>query len=168
MNCIKCEELISDYLEGALDTQTSQDMETHLLSCAGCTELLAGVREVLAWGKTFPAYEPQPWLATRIIAATPQVIRETWLDPLLAAARWLIEPRTAMALFTATLVLGWLGSLAGVNNSQIAAFVREPSALYYQAEGFVNRAYGDAVQRYYRMPVIARIQLELERMREIS
>ena len=36
--------------------------------------------------------------------------------------------------------------------------VQNPSSIYYRAEGFLNRAYGDAVQRYYKTPLVAQIQ----------
>lgn len=166
MTCIQCEELISDYLEGALDARESNSMEKHFAECAACNELMSGVREVIAWGKAFPVHEAQPWLAHRIVANTPQVVRETWLDVLLGVGRWLIEPRTAMAIFTATLVLGWLGSRAGVNVR--FSDIQDPGAIYYRAEGYLNRAYGDAVQRYYKTPLVAEIQFQLERLREIS
>ena len=167
MNCIRCEERISDYLDCALDVRESSAMDLHFAACPACTELLSGVRDVIAWGRTFPAADPSPWLAQRIVAATPQVVRETWLDTLTSMGRWILEPRTAMGIFTATLVLSWLGSLAGVD-IQVRDVVRDPGRIYYQAEGFLNRAYGEAVQRYYKTPLISQIQFQLERLREIS
>ena len=167
MNCIECEELISDYLEGALGSGVHEAMELHLSQCNACGEIMTGVREVIAWGRSFPVHEPQPWLADRIIANTPHVVRETWSDIAAGVARWFLEPRTAMAIFTATLVLGWLGSLAGVN-VQVGEVVRDPGSIYYRAEGYLNRAYGEAVQRYYTTPLVTEIQFQLERLREIS
>src|SRR5262245_50875352 len=108
MNCREFEARISDYLEGALDIHTRREVEMHLDGCGPCTELLAGVREVMDWGRAFPIYEPAPFLASRIVTATPQVVRETWLDALTALARWCMEPRTAMAFLTASLMLSWL------------------------------------------------------------
>ena len=167
MNCIQCEQRLSDYLEGLLDIREVNAMELHFAACGSCNELLAGVRDVMAWGRTFPVQEAPPWLAVRVVASTPRVVHETWLDAVVGVGRWLIEPRTAMAIFTATLVLSWLGSLAGVN-IPVRDVVQNPSSIYYRAEGFLNRAYGDAVQRYYKTPLVAQIQFQLERLREIS
>ena len=167
MNCIQCEERISDYLDGVLDRSEANAMEMHFAACTACNELVAGVRDVIAWGRTFPVQDAPTWLAVRIVANTPTVVRETWLDTLAGLGRWLIEPRTAMAIFTSTLVLSWLGSLAGVN-IPVRVVVQNPSSIYYRAEGFLNRAYGDAVQRYYKTPLVAEIQFQLERLREIS
>jgi len=88
--------------------------------------------------ETFPAYEAPQWLPSRIVANTPRIARESWIETLRLAWQWLIEPRTAMAVFTATLVLGWLGSLAGISPDW-SAIVRNPSVVYYEGEAAVNR-----------------------------
>src|SRR3989442_12586636 len=115
MNCNHCEERMSDYLENALSAGERHSMELHLQSCLACSELLAGMAEVLAWGKNFSIYEPPAWLAQRIIANTPPLGRETWLDTLASIGRWLIEPRHPMGVFTLMLVFGLLGGLPGIS-----------------------------------------------------
>jgi hypothetical protein len=167
MNCITVEEHLSDYLENALSVSDRIAIDEHLRSCVGCGELLAGMTEVLAWGKAFPIYEPPPWLALRIVSNTQQVARESWADTLGSIWKWIIEPRTAMTVFTAALVLGWLGSIAGISPDW-SAVVRNPSAIYYGAQGAMNRVYGDAVRRYYRSPIVAEIETRIEQLREIS
>jgi hypothetical protein len=168
MNCAHCEEQMSDYLENALAANQRGAVELHLQSCHSCTELLAGMTEVLAWAKTFPVYEAPPWLPTRIIANTPRIERESWLDTITSAGRWIIEPRTAMGLFTATLVLSWLGGLAGISPANLTTVVRDPAAIYYGAQGLINRAYDEAVRSYYRSGVVTQIQTRIEQLREIS
>jgi len=170
MDCTHCEERLSDYLENALSAAERGAMELHLQSCHPCTGLLSGMTEVLAWGRTFPVYEAPAWLPTRIIANTPRLARESWLDTIVAIGRWIIEPRTAMAVFTAALVLSWLGSLAGISptRANLANVVRDPAAIYYGAQGLMNRAYGEAVRTYYRSPLVTQIQSRIEQLREIS
>lgn len=167
MNCAHCEERMSDYLENTLNAADRAVFELHLQSCTACSELLAGMAEVLAWGKTFPVHLAPAWLATRIIANTPRVARESWIDMIASVWKWIIEPRTAMAVFTATLVLGWLGSLAGISPDWTTV-VRNPAAIYYGAQGAMNRAYDEAVRRYYRSPLVSEIQTRIEQLREIS
>jgi anti-sigma factor RsiW len=168
MNCTHCEEQMSDLLENALTANQRSAVELHLQSCSACTELLAGMTEVLAWGKTFPVYQAPVWLPARIIANTPRIERERWLDTIASVGRWIIEPRTAMALFTAVLVLSWMGSLAGISPSGWTTVVRDPASIYYGAQGLVNRAYDEAVRSYYRSPLVTQIQSRLEQLREIS
>src|SRR5436305_15281419 len=115
MNCTQCEERMSDYLENAISVADCIQMDVHLQSCAACSELISGVKGVVAWAEAFPVHDAPAWLASRVVANTPRVARERWIETLGYAWRWLIEPRTAMDLFTSTLVLGGLGSLAGIS-----------------------------------------------------
>jgi hypothetical protein len=167
MNCIHCEERMSDYLENALTAADRAGVELHVQSCAACSELLAGMKDVMAWGKAFPVLEPPAWLAPRIIANTPRIVRESWIDTVASIGKWIIEPRTALAIFTATLVLGWLGSLAGVSPDWAGA-VRNPAVIYYGAQGAANRAYDQAIRKVYRSPLVSEIQTRIEQFREIS
>jgi hypothetical protein len=114
------------------------------------------MREVIAWGKTFPAYDAPAWLPARIVANTPVVARESWLDTLRAIGRWFIEPRTALAIFTTVLVLGWLGNVTGISPDW-GTVVRDPGAIYYQA-----------VRAAYRSPLVTEIQSQIEQLLEIS
>ena len=166
-DCAACEIRMSDYLEEALDPAAQAAMDSHLSACRACSDLLAGMSEVMLWGKDFPVYDAPPWLAGRIIANTPKVVRETWLDTLAAIGRWLIEPRTAMGLLTTVLMVAWLGSLAGIT-PDFAAVVRDPRIVYYNAGDLMNRAYDRAVKTFYRAPLVTEIQSQIERLREIS
>lgn len=160
VNCARCEEWMSDYLERALGTSERTLMDLHLSSCEACTELLAGMSEVLEWGKSFPIYEAPAWLPVRILANTPHVERETWLDTLAGVGRWFMEPRTALGLLTTVLMVGWMGSMSGIS-SEVTSIVRNPSAIYY-------RAYDQAVRGFYRAPLVTEIRSQFERLREIS
>ena len=163
MNCRDCEERMSDYLENAVSVSDRHQIELHLESCATCSELLSGMRDVLSWGESFPVYEAPGWLPSRIVANTPRRLRESWLETLRLAGQWIVQPRTAMVIFTATLVLGWLGSLAGISPDW-AAIVRNPAAVYYQGQATVNCMYQGAVRAYYQSPLAA----EIEQLMEIS
>jgi len=165
--CAQCEELMSDYLEGALAPSMRHAVDLHLSSCDACSELRASMTKVLDWGNTFPVYEAPAWLSSRIIANTPRVERERWIDTIKTVAKWAIAPRFAMGVFTATLVLGWLGNLAGISPDWNTV-VRNPAAIYYEAQGAVNRAYDEAVRRYYRSPLVTGIKTRIEQLREIS
>ena len=47
MECRAAVELMTDYLEGALDGRTEQDFETHLADCAACTAFLGQMRATI-------------------------------------------------------------------------------------------------------------------------
>jgi predicted anti-sigma-YlaC factor YlaD len=167
MKCSTVEELLSDCLENTISVDNRLLVDAHLQSCPACSDLLADMSEIIAWGKSFPVYEAPSWLAARIVANTPRVSRESWLDTLTAVGKWLVEPRTAMAAFTATLVLGWMGSMAGISPDMVRN-VRTPSAIYYGAHSALNRAYDEAVRKYYRSPLVSEIRTRIEQLREIS
>ena len=171
MNCIHCEEQLSAYLEDALDGAERAAVEAHLHSCASCSELLDGVRQVIQWGREFQSPLPASWLPTRIVANTPLVVRITWRDWFAGAWNRISEPRFALALLTSTIVLGWMGSIAGISAPDVAT-LRHPSAVYYRMGGWANRIYGDAVRTYYNSTLVnaiqCQIQTRIEQFRENS
>ena len=59
--CREAVELITDYLEGALDRRDRARLEAHLAACPHCTEYLAQMRKTLdALGRIEPeALDPQ-------------------------------------------------------------------------------------------------------------
>src|SRR5579872_3465659 len=159
MNCNQCEARLSDYLENALTPAERSAMDSHLQACRTCSELLDGMHDVMLWTKDFPVFEVPLWLPSRILANTPRAARETWLDTLTAAARWFIEPRTAMGLLTAVLMIGWLGSAAGISSfAEVVSVAENPAAACYSA-------YDAAVRGFYQAPLVTEIRSEIERFR---
>jgi anti-sigma factor RsiW len=160
MNCLQCEDRLSDYLENTLDPSERSAVELHLHSCSACSELLPGVRSVMEWGRSLQGQLPPPWLSTRIIANTPHTVRITWRDWIRNAWKSALEPRIALSLLTSTLMLGWMGSILGISVADVAMF-RHPSAIYDRLEGWANRKYGDAVRSYYSSPLVNAIQCQI-------
>jgi hypothetical protein len=58
LTCQTIDELLLDYLEGALDEGTNADAEAHLTSCARCTALVADLRRISAQARTLPDLAP--------------------------------------------------------------------------------------------------------------
>jgi len=167
MKCTDCEERLSDYIEGTLGTADQEAMGLHLRSCSSCVDLLAGMKDVLQWGATFPAHSAPDWLAGRIAASTPHILRESWRDTLAGAWRWIAEPHMAMMVFAGVLALGWVANLAGIPTS-VPGIIRNPAAVYYGAESLVNRAYDEAVRSYYRSRIVSEVYCRIEQLREIA
>jgi hypothetical protein len=97
-------------------------------------------------------------------------VRITWKDWMANIWKTVFEPRFALSALTSMLMLGWMGSLAGISAADVA-MVRHPSAIYYRVEGMANRLYGDAVRSYYS-PLVNAIQCQInsriEQFRENS
>jgi hypothetical protein len=156
MNCGQCEELMSDYIDNTLKPSERDVFVLHLRSCGSCAELVTNMKEVMAWGRNFPVYGAPSWLPARIVANTPVVARERWIDTLASIGRWIIEPRTALAIFTTALVVGWLGGTAGISPDW-GTVVRDPRVVYYQV-----------VRAAYRSPLVTEIESRIEQLMEIS
>jgi anti-sigma factor RsiW len=155
LNCANCEERLSDYIEKSLSEAERADVELHLKSCQSCNELVSGMTHVIAAGRDFPIYSPPEWLASRIVANTPPA-RRTLRDRLDTMWQSLGEPRTALAIFTAAIVLGWVGG----------GTVRE--AVFNRAESAVSCAYDHAIRSYYRSPVIIELHAKIDQLMENS
>lgn len=171
MNCAHCEDRLSDYLESALDPSERAAVEMHFQSCSACSDLLQSVQDVMQWGRDLQVPLPPPWLSARIIANTPQVVRVTWKDWAASVWKHVFEPRFALSALTSMLMIGWMGSIAGVSAADVA-MVRHPYAIYYRIEGLANRLYGDALRSYYNSPLVNAIQCQIhsriEQFRENS
>src|SRR6185295_17354914 len=120
-----------------------------------CGDLVSELMQVIAAGRDFPVHVPPAWLATKILANTPKPL-PTFRSRLVAVWQSLGEPRTALAIFTAAIVMGWLGG----------GQVRE--AVFNRAEGVVSCAYDHAIRSYYRSPVVIEIHSRLDQFMENS
>lgn len=172
MNCTNLEARLSDYLDALLPAVEVEAVEAHLVSCDSCRQLHEDMAAVIGWGRNFPVFRAPEWLVSRIIANTPwserktRIERETWMDTFGSIGRWILEPRTAMAVFTATLVFGWISNITGIQ-PRLGDF-RSPTAIYDTAGDLVNEVYDGALRLYYRAPMVTEIQSQIERLREIS
>jgi hypothetical protein len=155
LNCAECEEKLSDYIEQSLGEAERASVERHLHSCRSCGELASGMILVIDAGRDFPIYVPPAWLATRIVANSPPP-RSLLRDRLAAFWQSLGEPRTALAIFTAAIVLGWVGG----------GTVRE--AVFVRAESVVSCAYDHAIRSYYRSPVVIELHAKIDEFMENS
>jgi anti-sigma factor RsiW len=155
LHCTQCEEKLSDYIERSLSEAERGDVDLHLRSCPSCNELVSGMMHVIAAGRDFPMYAPPEWLASRIVANTPPA-RPTLRGRLDTLWQSLGEPRTALAIFTAAIVIGWIGGRT----------VRE--AVFNRAESAVSCAYDHAIRSYYRSPVIIELHAKIDQLMENS
>lgn len=102
MNCLQCENALSDYLEGA----RTGELQAHLDSCAACSNLLADLDFITSQASSFQELEepnPRVWNALELQLRREGLIRE----PELPAARgfffrwrnaWLVPVAAALLL----------------------------------------------------------------------
>lgn len=69
MICRELVELVTAYLEGALDAATRRRFEAHLRECDGCTAYVEQLRTTVALTGRLRAEELDPALRDRLLAA---------------------------------------------------------------------------------------------------
>ena len=177
IRCATVEERLSDLVDGQLPPDEELAVNTHVADCGSCHEMYLNMIAVVRWGREFPVFEAPVWFATRIVANTrpesslPQTVqekRETFLDTLGALGRWILEPRTAMTVFTAVLMLGWMTRIAGVGFDPAA--LSNPGAVYSSVEELADDVYDRSVRLYYDVPhaLFGQIQYRIEQLGEDS
>jgi anti-sigma factor RsiW len=67
--CREVVELVSDYLEGALDAREAARFEAHLTTCDGCTAYLEQMRVTLRLAGRLDAEALDPVFRDRLVAA---------------------------------------------------------------------------------------------------
>ena len=166
MNCTDAEFQMSGYLDGVLSGSEIATLEDHIASCDGCLGLRRSMETVLEWGRQFPEFAPPEWLVTRILANTQEIKRETWWNTVAGAGRWILDTRTAMAVFTAAIMLGWMLNVIGVSVEPTQ--LRNPRAIYYSVDDLIGDAYGRMVRLYNQAPLLGEIQSRIEQWRNGS
>lgn len=66
MNCIECEEIISDYVDGALELGEQTKIEQHLANCEPCRAVRDDLLQIVHFSKQLPLHTPASDLWTRI------------------------------------------------------------------------------------------------------
>jgi hypothetical protein len=66
MNCIECEEIISDYVDGALELGEQTKIEHHLANCEPCRAVRDDLLQIVHFSKQLPLHTPASDLWTRI------------------------------------------------------------------------------------------------------
>jgi anti-sigma factor RsiW len=70
LNCDELVELVTDYVEGALDDETLRRVEDHLAGCDGCTSYVDQMRQTIATlGSSLPDVELTDEARNALLAA---------------------------------------------------------------------------------------------------
>jgi hypothetical protein len=66
MNCIECEDIISDYVDGTLELGEQTKIEQHLANCEPCRAVRDDFLQIVHFSKQLPLHTPTSDLWTRI------------------------------------------------------------------------------------------------------
>ncbi len=166
MTHLELENLVSEYLEGQLDTARRVEVDTHLQGCAPCRELVADVRHAMELCQSAEDLEPAPWLVPKILLATVGERKPTFLEQVAAyfrpAARMRLAYAVAMAVFSFSVIV----NTAGINLRQISLSDLNPRTWLYQANRTGHLMVARAEKFYYDLRVVYEIETRLRQFRQ--
>ncbi|HMD98416.1 MAG TPA: zf-HC2 domain-containing protein [Terriglobia bacterium] len=168
MTHMELENLVSDYLEGQLDTVRRVEVEAHLNGCPECKELTATVREGIELCRSAEDLEPAPWLVSRIMRATVGERKATFWEQAASYIRPVLHPRVAYAVAMGVFSFSIIINVAGINLRHIKAQDLNPRTWFYQANRNGHLLYARAEKFCYDLKVVYELETRLRQLRQQS
>jgi hypothetical protein len=165
MTHLEVENLASDYLEGLLDPASRAAVETHLVDCFACRELLSDVLHMLGYCRSAEQVQPAPWLVSRILLATTGARRPTLLEQFAAWFRPALQPRVAYSLAMAVFAFSVIVNSAGFNLRELRVDDLNPRTWYSRANRSGHLMYARAEKFYYDLRVVYLIESRIQELR---
>jgi len=167
MKCADLENLLCDYLDGALPAGRAAEIARHLEVCPACAELARDAAAAVEFlGRVGPV-EPPPELVTRILYALPAA-REAQrkqtgrLAGLLGKVfRPMLQPRFAMGFAMTILSFSMLGKFAGISLRQLTPSDLNPVKLWQTVDDRLHRAWDRSVKFYESLRLVYEMQSRL-------
>jgi anti-sigma factor RsiW len=154
ITCIEFEILLADHLDGTLRADQKVTLESHLATCAACTELATDAAGAMAFMERAAAVTPPPAMVKRILlevtsGPSRRVIQPSWTERLLgpSVGAWLgnvLQPRLVMGTAMAVLSLALVGRFGPA------------------AENGVHRAWDRALKNYESLALVYDVQTQLQ------
>jgi hypothetical protein len=155
MNCIECEEIISDYVDGALELGEQSKIEHHLANCESCRAVRDDLLQIVHFSKQLPLHTPASDLWTRIQSEIEAEQPKTFWSRV--KVRWrnfnardfnLTIPRLA-ALAAAFVLMASVGAAVWSNiNKTAAEFVQKNTPGSGFSTPFNNLAYPEKIPEF--------------------
>ena len=90
MVCTQCQELLSDYIDGALELGEQVNIERHLADCEPCRAVRDDLLQIVHFSHQLPLQSPSPALWSRISSDVESLQSGVWSRP----QRWLARIRS--------------------------------------------------------------------------
>ena len=168
MTHMELENLVSDYLEGQLDTVRRVEVEAHLDGCPECKELTATVRGAIELCRSAEDLEPAPWLVSKILRATTGERKATFWEQAVAAIRPVLHPRVAYAVAMGVFSFSIIINVAGINLRHIKAEDLNPRTWFHQANRNGHLFYARAEKFCYDLKVVYELETRFRQLRPQS
>ena len=131
MDCVGTQELLSDHLEGSLDTVAAAAVEAHIGGCPDCRALRQALAEVVDVLKNHPVLEPPAGLAERVAAFAlehPRPVprpRLRWPDLGLPVGLQILAASLALAVTGVVVLAAWPGARIRERTANAGAYLSE-------------------------------------------
>lgn len=110
MECLRAKELLSDYIDGILDTQSAAQLEVHLSGCAGCRQQLDALKALVSeLNRLEPVKTPHDFLDQIHDRLGSRFRLDTVVKKLFFPLRIKIPLELATAAVMAVLIIGVIG-----------------------------------------------------------
>jgi hypothetical protein len=110
MECLRAKELLSEYLDGVLDTQSAAQLEMHLSRCTGCRQQLDALKALVSeLNRLEPVKSPHDFLDQIHERLEPRSWFDTIVRKLFFPLRIKIPLELATAAVMAVLIIGVIG-----------------------------------------------------------
>lgn len=158
--------LLTDYVEGTLDSEGSRVASAHLESCPACQAMVDETRFAMAALHDAAEIAPSPWLLPRIMQATAGERAPRLREKLTAWLRPIFQPQVAYSLSMAVFSVSFLLFASGVNLRQVSLSDFNPADWVYRANSRGHMLMARAEKYYYDIGLVYEVQSILQNLRQ--
>src|ERR1035441_5811876 len=174
MNCADVEIGLCDYFDGTLAADRRAELESHLATCALCTEFAKDAGAGLKYLEHIPDANPPQELLTRIMQQAPaggllQSLAGSrggfrkWLHRVLEPV---LQPRPVFGAMMTILSLSVMTQCSGVQVRDLKPEDLNPERVWVNLETKVERIYDRSIKTYESMRLVYEVRQELRQWRE--
>ncbi len=158
MTHLELSNLMTDYVDGALQAAQAREIEAHLRECAPCRTMAEDVRFAMAACREAPDLEPSPWLLARIVRATTGERKHGLKEKLTAWLRPLFRPQIAYSVSMAIFSLSFILYTSNVNLRSVRIQDVNPVRWVYRANSRGHIFVARAEKYYYDLRFVYEVQ----------
>jgi hypothetical protein len=160
------ENLVADYLDGALDAIRQTQVNSHLASCNECREMIESIRFAITTCQTADDLEPAPWLVARIVNATMGERKPSLIAQFLGWLRPILKPQVVYGVSMAVFSVSFILFSARVNLRNLKVRELNPATWFRRADSRGHLLVARAEKFYYDLRFVYEVQAVLRELRQ--
>lgn len=168
MNCAEIENLLCEYVDGALTRDAAAEVDRHLAGCPACAAMARDAAAAVAFMDRAADVEPPPELITKILFDAPwskgKAKPAPWRKWLAAALSPILQPKFAMGMAMTILSLSML--LRFVSPAPLSPKDWRPTKIWASVQDRASYAWGRTVKFYDNLRFVYQIQTTLHQLQQ--